>query len=44
MQKKNIDLSKIPLESSLGLLAVGDIAFTAWRKLKQDQNLNEEKK
>lgn len=33
---------EIPLDSNLGLLAYGDIAFTAWRKLKQatkkDQN------
>ncbi len=27
--------SEIPLESSLGLLAYGDIAFTAWRALKK---------
>ena len=28
--------SEIPLESNLGLLAYGDIAFTAWRKLKKE--------
>lgn len=27
--------SEIPLESNLGLLAYGDIAFTAWREIKK---------
>ncbi len=36
--KKILDFSKIPIDSSLGLLAYGDIAFTAWRKLKKDLN------
>lgn len=40
MQKLNekhlfIEESDIPLEGNLGLLAYGDIAFTAWRKKKQ---------
>ena len=48
MKKKviNIDPSKIPLNGSLGLLAFGDIAFTAWREIKKENNLkvgNEEK-
>nr|WP_321235880.1 hypothetical protein [uncultured Psychroserpens sp.] len=30
-----INASDIPLESSLGLLAYGDIAFEAWRELKK---------
>ena len=30
-----IKTSEIPIESSLGLLAFGDIAFTAWRELKK---------
>ena len=29
-----LDLSEIPLSSSLGLLAYGDIVFKAWRKIK----------
>ena len=48
MKKKVIkmDMSKIPLNSSLGHLAYGDIAFTAWREIKKENNLkvgNEEK-
>ena len=31
-----IKVSEIPLESNLGLLAYGDIAFIAWRKLKKE--------
>ena len=30
--------SDIPLESNLGLLAYGDIAFVAWRNLKKASN------
>lgn len=30
-----ISLSKIPVESNLGLLAYGDIAFAAWREIKK---------
>jgi hypothetical protein len=41
-KKKNQDiatvLSNIPLDSSLGHLALGDIAFVAWRKVKKDLN------
>lgn len=33
--------SDIPLESNLGLLAYGDIAFVAWRKLKKASNKNQ---
>lgn len=34
-----------PIESSLGHLAYGDIAFTKWRELKKEHNkkLNEKK-
>ena len=28
--------SEIPIDGNLGLLAYGDIAFTAWRKLKKE--------
>lgn len=33
--------SEIPLESNLGLLAYGDIAFTAWRKLKKESQIED---
>ncbi|MBK5213479.1 MAG: hypothetical protein JJE55_07455 [Flavobacteriaceae bacterium] len=33
-EKVKINLSEIPLNSSLGFLAYGDIAFKAWRKIK----------
>lgn len=38
MKKKIIkmDFSEIPIDSSLGLLAFGDLAFTAWRKIKKE--------
>lgn len=41
MKEKNrkIDFSNMPLTSSLGHLAYGDLAFTAWRKLKKEHNL-----
>ena len=44
MKKKNqkINFSNMPLTSSLGHLAYGDLAFTAWRKLKKEHNLNQE--
>lgn len=35
-----INESDIPLESNLGLLAYGDLAFTAWRKIKAEKNKN----
>lgn len=40
---KNIDFSNMPLSSSLGHLAYGDLAFTAWRKLKKENNAKAEK-
>ena len=38
-----ISLDKIPIESSLGLLAIGDIAFEAWRKVKIENNIKPSK-
>lgn len=42
MERENkkliIDPSEIPLESSLGMLALGDLAFCAWRKVKKESN------
>jgi hypothetical protein len=43
---KKIDFSNMPVLSSLGHLAYGDLAFTAWRKIKIKKNVtnqNEEK-
>lgn len=31
---KKVDFSKMPVSGSLGHLAYGDLAFTAWRKIK----------
>jgi hypothetical protein len=39
--KKYLDLNNIPLDSSLGHLAIGDIAFEAWRELKKSKNSEE---
>jgi len=38
MKKKvnKMDFSEIPMDSSLGLLAFGDLAFTAWRRIKKE--------
>ena len=41
-KKKEIDFSKMPISSSLGHLAYGDIAFTAWRKIKKEHNAKKE--
>ncbi|WP_299211603.1 hypothetical protein [uncultured Dokdonia sp.] len=37
-KKLKMKLSNIPIDSSLGLLAVGDVAFTEWRKVKTANN------
>lgn len=39
-EKLKMDISQIPVNGSLGLLAYGDIAFTAWRKIKQKSTKN----
>lgn len=45
--EKNIfDPKKVPLLGSLGLLALGDVGFIAWRRVKSDHKqkyLNEKK-
>jgi len=40
-----MNLSEINIDSSLGLLAFGDLAFTAWRQVKKQagNQENEEK-
>lgn len=40
--KIKIDISKFPKDSSLGLLAYGDVAFKAWRELKKEINRKNE--
>ena len=37
--KFNIDFSKMSINSSLGYLAYGDLAFKAWREIKKANNL-----
>lgn len=32
--RQKFDPENIPIEGSLGLLALGDVAFEAWRKVK----------
>ena len=41
-KKKEIDFTNMPLSSSLGHLAYGDLAFSAWRKIKKEQNEKKE--
>ncbi len=48
IQRERFDPDNIPLEGSLGLLALGDVGFEAWRKakghLRNNKNIaNEEK-
>lgn len=38
-KKIKMNLSSIPVDSSLGLLALGDVAFVEWRKIKTAQNV-----
>jgi hypothetical protein len=48
IQTERFDPDKIPVEGSLGLLALGDIGFEAWRKakghLRNNKNIANEKK
>ncbi|CAI8245442.1 MAG: Uncharacterised protein [Flavobacteriaceae bacterium] len=39
---KEIDFSNMPVSSSLGHLAYGDLAFVAWRKIKIVKNLTKQ--
>jgi hypothetical protein len=48
IQRERFDPNNIPVEGSLGLLALGDVGFEAWRKakghLRNNKNIaNEEK-
>ncbi len=38
-KKLKINLANIPVDGSLGLLALGDIAFVEWRKVKKANNV-----
>ena len=40
VDRERYDPDNIPLLGSLGLLALGDIGFEAWRKTKIKHNLN----
>ena len=46
MNEKSItlDINKIPLNSSLGLLAYGHVAFKAWRKIKKEHKVKMDEK
>lgn len=41
IKREKFDPNKVPLKGSLGLLALGDIGFEAWRKVKIMNNINE---
>ena len=46
VEKNIFDPKKVPLLGSLGLLALGDVGFIAWRKVNSDhkqKKLNEKK-
>jgi hypothetical protein len=38
VKREVFDPNNIPVEGSLGLLALGDIGFEAWRKTKEKHN------
>ncbi len=48
IQRERFDPNNIPEEGSLGLLALGDVGFEAWRKakghLRNNKNIANEKK
>ncbi len=41
IKRENFDPNEVPLVGSLGLLALGDVGFEAWRKVKVMNNLNQ---
>lgn len=41
INREFFNANKVSLIGSLGLLALGDIGFEAWRKVKIENNLNE---
>jgi hypothetical protein len=46
IQREKFEPNNVPLIGSLGILALGDVGFEAWRKAKRNHNsstLNEEK-
>lgn len=40
-KNKEDQVPEVQLDSSLGLLAYGDIAFSKWRELKKEKKKNE---
>ncbi|NND87699.1 MAG: hypothetical protein HKM28_00465 [Flavobacteriaceae bacterium] len=40
-KKMQIDINNFPVNSSLGHLALGDVAFAVWREVKKKNNINE---
>ena len=48
IERETFDPNKIPVEGSLGLLALGDVGFEAWRKAKghirNNKNIGNEQK
>ncbi|WP_203294205.1 hypothetical protein [Luteirhabdus pelagi] len=41
-KRQKFDINNIPIVGSLGILALGDIGFTAWRKAKVLHNQKKE--
>jgi hypothetical protein len=41
VKREFFDQNNVPLLGSLGLLALGDVGFKAWRKVKSDHKLKE---
>jgi hypothetical protein len=39
-KKKDFKVPEVQIDSSLGLLAYGDIAFLKWRELKKEKKKN----
>jgi len=48
IERDTFDPKKVPVEGSLGLLALGDVGFEAWRKAKgqirNNKNIGNEQK
>lgn len=40
-ERERFDPDNLPILGSLGILALGDIGFEAWRKIKTKNNRNE---
>ena len=40
IERERFDPDKVPIVGSLGILALGDIGFEAWRAVKKKNNIN----